>query len=270
MVDLRDATWHQKCYDPGACHLLCSNSVLLRRAPRRCRVQLRAACPLCHPSVPPTECRHYRSPLTPLPPHLQGLWSHQQQAALQAAGGGSQQLEGWGSIGACGSCAAATGACSCSAGWEDGWEDDDGTLLQALDMYEAEQRHPGAAQAAPAPAAAAAAAPLQPAVEEGPDDGALLEALLQYERQAAAAAAAATAATATPLDCAAAAGAPAPSSLAAGLAPAATCPVQQGQEQQRTPTAAARQPLVEVTAAAAAQRQQRKRPLEVWEKLLGL
>ncbi|PRW44999.1 DNA-directed primase polymerase isoform X1 isoform A [Chlorella sorokiniana] len=51
VVDLREGSWHQKCYDP--------------------------------------ECRHYRSPLTPLPPELRGLWQPPDEpAAGWAAGAG--------------------------------------------------------------------------------------------------------------------------------------------------------------------------------------
>ncbi|KAL4438218.1 hypothetical protein ABPG77_010579 [Micractinium sp. CCAP 211/92] len=166
VVDLRGGSWCQKCFDP--------------------------------------DCRHYRSPLAPLPPHLLGLLPPQQPdalALLRPAGRhhcppGSAQPSGWPS--------AVTWAGGRSSSASDGelTDDEESLMLQAVESYELSQAQqaqqqqqleaatgpnaaagPGAAAAAEAPRGLGQAAELTARQEPADDDELLLEALLQYEMQ---------------------------------------------------------------------------------------
>lgn len=166
VVDLRGGSWCQKCYDP--------------------------------------DCRHYRSPLAPLPLHLLGLLPPQQPdglALLQSAGRphcppGSAQPTGWPS--------AVTWAGGRSSSSSDGEppDEEESLMLQAVESYELSQAQNmqqqrqleaatgrivatgrGTVAAAGALSGSGHAAELIAMQDTVDDDELLLEALLQYEKQ---------------------------------------------------------------------------------------
>ncbi|KAL4448454.1 hypothetical protein ABPG75_005673 [Micractinium tetrahymenae] len=173
VVDLRGGSWCQKCYDP--------------------------------------DCRQYRSPLAPLPPHLLGLvppaepamqgqrleqQGQQQQHVGQSHGMRQREQPGsWPSSPGSGSVG---GSCR---GDKPAEGDEDSLMLQAMESYERSQglaqaqqaqqaQHAGASLSADAAAAAAGrgagAAHAAAALAAGgltDDDELMLQALLQYERQ---------------------------------------------------------------------------------------
>lgn len=157
VVDLRGGSWCQKCYDP--------------------------------------ECRHYRSPLAPLPPHLLGpappalpanAQALQQPAGQPCCARGGTQPGSWPSSAGGGG----------SVGGKQMEDEEESLMLQAVESYERSQAQQAQQpQAAPsgggAAAAAAAAAPcalgsadvLAGDAAGDEDDELLLQALLQYEGQ---------------------------------------------------------------------------------------
>ncbi|KAI3426242.1 hypothetical protein D9Q98_008618 [Chlorella vulgaris] len=131
VVDVRSGSWCQRCYDP--------------------------------------DCRHYRSPLTPLPPHILALWQqHPPLPTTPAAATDVRQHQRYGNLPLR---ALVTEAASSEAA-------DDSLMLQALEEYE----QTGVLQP-PAQQQVAQQQPAQQQAEQlqSADDHLLLQALLQYE-----------------------------------------------------------------------------------------
>jgi hypothetical protein len=168
VVDLSEGSWYQKCYDP--------------------------------------ECRRYRSPLTPLPPHILAALAQQQGQGQGLQQQVKQQDRGAAAHGLCNNFSGSSGSSCCSCGGSGGaaqaaaGPDEDGLMLQALEQYEQhqqsqqqqraqqrqQQQSPIDGKTAPH-GAAAAAAPAE-TIYQPTDDALLLDALLQYEQQQQAAA----------------------------------------------------------------------------------
>lgn len=156
VVDLRGGSWCQKCYDP--------------------------------------ECRHYRSPLAPLPPHLLGLAPPAQQADEQAPHqplgplhGAPRGMQRIGCLPSASSacCDSNSSLLGTSIGAQEQVEDEEESLmLLAVESYErwlAQQAQwAGRGQGQQAGSVDAAAAATGPTDDE---DELLLQALLRYELQ---------------------------------------------------------------------------------------